>query len=138
MPEGSFNASPSRDFIFRTYCNPLPIPDYPRGKSCRQPDCCHDFRELADPSVLYHEGQWYLYPSCGMAWVSEDFVTWQHRKMNLYDLGYAPTIVAHRGAFYLTASSTPTTARQRRLARGKRWARRWEPTASPCPASPTR
>jgi xylan 1,4-beta-xylosidase len=90
----------------QTYCNPLPIPDYPRGKACREPGKAHDFRELADPTVIYHEGKWYLYPSCGMAWVSEDFVTWQHRKMNVYDLGYAPTVVAHRGAFLMTASGT--------------------------------
>jgi len=64
----------------------------------------HDFRETADPSVLYFEGKWYLYPSCGMAYVSEDFITWTFHPMNIYDVGYAPTIVQYQDVFYLTAS----------------------------------
>ena len=96
-------------------CNPIPLPDYPQG--------CHakigeksgwlnsgemgDFREAADPSVIYDDGRWILYPSAGMAWVSEDFRTWKHVKMNVSDIGYAPTIVKHRGLFYLTACNAP-------------------------------
>ena len=100
----------------RTYCNPIPLPNYPRGRLSIPDDYPngwinngqpHDYREAADPSVLYHDGKWYLYPSCGMAWVSEDFTSWQHHPMNLYDIGYAPTIMAHRGAFYLTAGAAP-------------------------------
>ena len=94
-----------------TYCNPLPLPDYPRGAFTRRGSdygwrrpARHDFRETADPSVLYWQGKWYLYPSCGMAWVSEDFVTWQHHRLEPYDIGYAPTLLAYRGRFYLTAS----------------------------------
>jgi len=97
-----------------TYCNPIPLPDYPRGRQSRNKDRVaygwmnrgqrRDFRETADPSVLFHDGKWYLYPSCGMAWVSEDFCTWTHVPMNLDDIGYAPTILAFRGKFYLTAS----------------------------------
>jgi hypothetical protein len=95
----------------KTYCNPLPLPDYPRGRASRfkesggwlNSETPVDFRELADPSVLYWDGRWYLYPSAGMAWVSEDFVTWRHRTMNLDDVGYAPTVMAHRDRFYLTA-----------------------------------
>ena len=67
----------------KTYCNPLPLPDYPRGRFSHNKDetgwRCEerpDFRELADPSVLYWEGKWYLYPSGRMAYVTEDFVTW--------------------------------------------------------------
>lgn len=99
--------------IDRTVCNPIPLPDYPRGRSCTatrnagssswlQTEA-HDFRETADPSVLYHDGRWYLYPSCGMAWVSEDFRTWTHHRLDPYDAGYAPTIVRHRDRFLLTA-----------------------------------
>ncbi|OGV39732.1 MAG: hypothetical protein A2X48_09765 [Lentisphaerae bacterium GWF2_49_21] len=99
-----------------TYCNPIPLPDYPRGRMCRPEfdsksgwlnnGMWHDFRETADPSVLYHDNKWFLYPSAGMAWVSEDFVTWKHVEMNLYDIGYAPTIMKHRGLFYLNASDS--------------------------------
>lgn len=94
----------------RTYCNPLPLPDYPRGRASvnRRPPSGDageqgDFRETADPSVIWHDGRWYLYPSCGMAYVSEDFVNWRFVPMNIYDVGYAPTVMEHRGAFYLTA-----------------------------------
>ena len=99
-----------------TYCNPIPLPDYPRGRSCvnkkpgawgfRHPQA-RDFRETADPSVIFHDNKWYLYSSCGMAYVSEDFVTWQHHRIEPYDCGYAPTVVKHRGKFLLTACGAP-------------------------------
>lgn len=103
-----------------TYCNPLPLPDYPIGRDARRarlgdsiegaPLWRHEhkvpFRELADPSALYHEGKWYLYPSVDMAWVSgDDGVTWRHHPLNIRDIGYAPTIVLHAGKFYLLAGS---------------------------------
>lgn len=87
----------------KTYCNPLPIPDYPIGRRCLGDESIPDFRELADPTVLYYEGKWYLYPSCGMAWVSGDFINWEHIRIDPYDFGYAPTVVYHRGKFYMTA-----------------------------------
>ena len=60
------------------------------------------FRELADPSVLWFDGKWYLYPSVDMAWVSADNGgTWQHHPLNVRDIGYAPTVVRHRGRFLL-------------------------------------
>jgi hypothetical protein len=74
-----------------TFCNPLPIPNYPIGFFARnvtngEPDAREgwllghreQFRELADPVVLWHDGKWYLYPSGDMAWVSADQgATWQ-------------------------------------------------------------
>lgn len=36
----------------QTYCNPLVIPDYPRGGESYNPEQ-RDFRELADPSVIF-------------------------------------------------------------------------------------
>lgn len=88
-----------------TYCNPIPLPDYPIGRLCikkwREYKC--DYRETADPSVIYENGVWYLYPSCGMAYYSEDFKTWKHKRLEAYDIGYAPTVVKHNGKFYLTA-----------------------------------
>ncbi len=95
-----------------TVCNPIPLPDYPRGRLSigataatfgYLQDPPQDYRELADPSVLYHEGRWYLYPSCGMAWVTEDFQTWTHHRIEPFDIGYAPTIVRHGDRFLLTA-----------------------------------
>ncbi len=95
-----------------TVCNPIPLPDYPRGRSSigataatfgYLQDPPRDYRELADPSVLYHEGRWYLYPSCGMAWVTGDFRTWTHHRIEPFDIGYAPTIVRHGDRYLLTA-----------------------------------
>ncbi len=89
-----------------TYCNPLSLPDYPRGYACRR-EPIPDYRESADPTVLYHEGIWYLFSSCGMAYYSTDFANWQHVDMVPNDIGYAPTVVLHGGKFYMTASGNP-------------------------------
>ena len=88
-----------------TYCNPISLPNYPLGRRARDVtvgapvpkddwlwlvDKQQQFRELADVSVLWHEGAWYLYPSVDMAWVSKDGgATWQHHPLNVRDLGYA-------------------------------------------------
>ena len=91
-----------------TFCNPTPLPNYPRGRFSIPDDIAfgwvnngerRDYREAADPSVLWHDGKWYLYASCGMAWQSSDFVSWEYCPMNVCDIGYAPTIMAHGGAF---------------------------------------
>ena len=95
------------------YCNPLPLPDYPQGVLCRQgryPANLYigtpgDYRELADPEMLCHEGVWYMFPSGRQAYVSTDFVHWTWRPLQMEDeLGYAPSAVFCRGRFYLTSS----------------------------------
>jgi hypothetical protein len=98
-----------------TYCNPLPLPDYPVGLLCHQKqgwgwtrDDRPDYRETADPTALYHEGKWYLYVSGASAYVSEDFVTWKHHPIGPpARAGYAPTIVRWRDAFWFTACNAP-------------------------------
>jgi hypothetical protein len=68
-----------------TFRNPLPIPNYPIGRAAREVKngeldaqaqwklgYKEQFRELADVTVLWYEGKWYLYPSVDMAWVSVD------------------------------------------------------------------
>ena len=96
------------------YCNPLPLPDYPQGMLCRhnkyQPDCYigtpADYRELADPEMLYCDGTWYMFPSCHQAYVSTDLAHWDYRPVIIdRELGYAPTIARFRGKFYLTSST---------------------------------
>jgi enterochelin esterase-like enzyme len=105
-----------------TYCNPISLPNYPVGKRARDVKVGaavpkddwlwlvgkqEQFRELADVSVLWHDGAWYLYPSVDMAWVSKDGgATWRHHPLNVRDLGYAPTIVKHKGKFLLMASES--------------------------------
>lgn len=98
--------------LARTFANPLSLPDYPLGNWTQKPSpnmdrwlkgFRQDFRELADPSVIYHEGKWIMYPSVAMAYVSEDFVTWRHVKVEPAKIGdgYAPSVVEHGGKFYL-------------------------------------
>lgn len=112
----------STTFIFgaektNTYCNPLSIPNYPIGRISRDINDGpadddlwitpkkQQYRELADPTVLYYKGKWYLYPSCDMAWTSDDFTTWQHHPLDgTRDIGYAPTVVRHGDIFILAAS----------------------------------
>ena len=91
----------------KTYCNPIPLPDYPIGRNCYiEGKTRMGYRETADPTVLYEDGKWYLYPSCGMVYWSEDFITWKHKRMEPYDCGYAPTVVKHGGCYYLLACSS--------------------------------
>ncbi len=92
--------------IEKTYCNPTPLPDYPIGRTCYYRNLDIHFRETADPSVIYEDGKWYLYSSCGMMYWTEDFIHWNHEKLDTYDVGYAPTIVKHNGKFYMTACSS--------------------------------
>lgn len=118
--------------LHRTYCNPLPIPDYPVGRQVRtvsngEPvddsfgwllDHKEQFRELADPTALWHEGKWYLYPSVDMAWVSANSgATWEHHPLNIRDVGYAPTVVRHGGRFLLMASQSALYAAESPLGR---------------------
>jgi xylan 1,4-beta-xylosidase len=113
--------APSASDHPKTYCNPLPIPDFPVGRSARDLkagdktdggflwfiDHVEQYRELADVTALWHEGQWILYPSVDMAWVSADQgATWQHRPLNIRDIGYAPTVVRQGNRFLLMASET--------------------------------
>ena len=104
-----------------TFCNPISLPNYPIGRFARDlqngdhgPEWMwrlgrrQQFRELADVTALWFDGRWYLYPSVDMAWVSEDRgATWQHHPINVRDIGYAPTIVRHKGKFLLIASDSP-------------------------------
>ena len=48
--------------VTKTYCNPIPLPDYPLGRNCFNTGWKHraDFRETADPTVIYEDGKWYL------------------------------------------------------------------------------
>jgi xylan 1,4-beta-xylosidase len=109
----------------RTYCNPLPIPNYPVGRNVKDlrsgdktdgsflwfVDRVEQYRELADPTAIWHDGKWILYPSVDMAWVSEDMgATWRHHPLNVRDVGYAPTVVRQGDRFLLMASSSPIYA----------------------------
>lgn len=89
-----------------TYCNPISIPNYPRGIASINNKNQKDFRDMADPSVLYYNSKWYLYPSNGMAYVSEDFINWQHYRITP-EIFYAPTVAYYKNRFYLAANRSP-------------------------------
>lgn len=94
-----------------TYCNPLPIPDVPSGRwldtdlTKDNPLDYHDYRSISDPSVVYHEGKWILYPSYSVAYVTEDFVNWKHVDIGVPNMRYSPAIVEFRGKWYLGGHS---------------------------------
>jgi xylan 1,4-beta-xylosidase len=105
----------------RTYANPLSIPNYPVGRLVKGTragdktdgsflwyvDRVEQYRELADPTAIWHEGKWILYLSVDMAWVSADMgATWQHHPLNTRDVGYAPTVVRQGNRFLLMASES--------------------------------
>lgn len=94
----------------KTYCNPLSIPSIPRGTDGWQimdftGEEPSDYRSISDPSVLYENGRWYLYPSYGMAYVSNDFTTWKHIRTTPYDMKYSPVVVPFRGRYLMTSHS---------------------------------
>lgn len=104
-----------------TYANPLSLPDIPRGKDDWYPFeramfshenkpasvTGRDYRSISDPTVFYCEGKWYLYPSYGMAWVTEDFERWEHVRTQPYCPKYSPCITRWRDKFLLTAWDCP-------------------------------
>lgn len=69
-----------------------------------------DFREMADPEVLYDNGKWYLFASCSQyMYVSTDLAHWECVPLSFEKdekLGYAPTIT-RCGNHYLLSSSFP-------------------------------
>ncbi len=104
-----------------TYCNPLSIPNIPRGKDEwytvedkmfsheNKPNFVKtpDYRSISDPTVFYYDNKWYMYPSYGMAWVSEDFVNWQHYRTEPYCPKYSPSIIPWKGKFLMTSWFCP-------------------------------
>ena len=104
-----------------TYCNPLSIPSLPRGKDDWYPYesgmfshenkpesvTVSDYRTISDPTVYYYDNKWYLYPSYGMAWVTEDFENWEHIKTEPYCPKYSPCITRWKDKFLLTSWHCP-------------------------------
>lgn len=112
----------SQKQALHTYANPLSLPEIPFGTDewCKEqhgifdgyqkPDgnTNPDYRSISDPTVFYWEGKWYLYPSYGMAWVTEDFEHWKHVRTKPYNPKYSPTIAPWKdGKFLLTSWFCP-------------------------------
>ena len=88
-----------------TYCNPLSIADIPDGRpldaSLSKIWSEDDYRSISDPSVIYHDGKWIMYPSYQVAYVTEDFVHWKHVDVGVHDVRYSPAIAHFRGKWYM-------------------------------------
>lgn len=91
--------------LLNSYCNPLPIPEIPVSRCVNQPGYQGTWwREFGDPTVIRFKSRYYLFPSCGMVWYSDDLLNWKHHDINLNDVGWAPTVAEKDGRLYLTAS----------------------------------
>ena len=91
----------------KTYCNPLSIADVKSGRwldakltKANERDF-KDYRSISDPSVVYYDGKWIMYPSYSVAYVSEDFVHWKHVDIGIPHLNYSPAVVCFRSKWYL-------------------------------------
>ncbi len=91
----------------KTYCNPLSIVDVKSGRwldtnltKSNERDF-NDYRSISDPSVVFYDGKWIMYPSYSVAYVSEDFVHWKHVDIGIPHLNYSPAVVCFRSKWYL-------------------------------------
>lgn len=97
----------TEDTSMNTYCNPLSVADIKSGRwldaklTKVDPRDYNDYRSISDPSVVYHNGKWILYPSYSVAYVSEDFIHWKHVDIGVPHLNYSPAVVQFRGKWYL-------------------------------------
>ncbi len=96
-----------------TYCNPLSMEDIKSGRwldagsGDKVTKKVKDYRSIADPSVIYHDGKWIMYPSYSVAYVTEDFVHWTHVDIGIPNLRYSPAVVQFRGKWYLSGHCIP-------------------------------
>lgn len=92
------SASPAIGKSLR-YCNPLPLvtsstTGAPQGVS------------LGDVTVLKDGSKYYMYCTGGGAWVSEDLVNWEFRRVN-GQVPVAPHVVKYNDAYYMSGNNAP-------------------------------
>lgn len=87
-----------------TWCNPLPLPDIPQGSDV---DGFCDYRDAADPAVIWYKDKWILYATTGGVYESSDYRTWHSCKgLKIPELS-APTVCEYRGRFLMMGSDSP-------------------------------
>ena len=85
----------------RTFCNPLPLPELPKSVyiNCGGKGAPH--RQVSDPNLIRGQGRWYLYPSAGFVYESDDDGgTWVRHESTEGLEGHGPGAVRHRGKYY--------------------------------------
>ncbi len=120
----------------KMYCNPLPLEHYQQGRIGVAGNGPQNFREMADPALLEFEGKYYLFPSAGMLWWSEDLVDWHFHPIEPFDPGYAPTVIRRGEFIYLSSSWDGSTVWRSRHPLGP-WEALGEPGRDP-DGNPTR
>ncbi len=78
-------------------------PDH--GRVCEQ-----DVRATADPSPYFFEGKWWLYPTCGMIYSSEDLVHWEYHDCPTWapiSAPMAPTVEKVGDQYVAAGNNTP-------------------------------
>jgi len=83
----------------------MSLPGVPISRGVRDSVGKPQYRELADPTLLVEGRTIYCYPSNDMAWKSVDGgATWTKIDIGIRDVGYAPTVVRHRGRYLLCSN----------------------------------
>ena len=91
------------------YCNPLNVPyHYQFNADPRNQGALKICREAADPSMIFFQGRYWIFPSMNLSvWVSDDLCHWEsHRlpeNLPLYD--YAPDVRVIGEYVWFSASS---------------------------------
>ncbi len=98
----------------KTYCNPMPLPDLPRGMDPQlgggDTFYGNDYCSISDPDGIYYNGEWCIFTSYGGAYSSKDLINWKRHYiegLEPKDYCYGPTIVEKGGKFYYTAHGLP-------------------------------
>ncbi len=106
VPAGGERGRPVAAARPLTYCNPLNLPSYPFVIPAGAEALEH--RSMADPEVLKFDGRYYLFPSYGMAWVSDDLVQWEYHAVRLpppvRETLWAPGLLLHRDRLYMSGN----------------------------------
>ncbi len=95
----------------KTYCNPLKIEQIKSGRivdtniNKQNPRDFNDYRSIADPSVIYDNGKWIMFPSYNMAYVSEDFINWEFHDVGIPNVTFSPAVVKFRDKWYINLHS---------------------------------
>src|ERR1051325_9179018 len=94
-------SSPRREAGRRraSYCNPIALPyRFQLSEASR--------REAADPTVITHRGEYWLFPSkSGGYWHSRDLLHWSFVEPTGYPIeNYAPTVVVINERVYLATN----------------------------------